>query len=200
MIQPSTRPGTIPNPATIKAESVDPLFSDEYMLAIEHAFDNEWVIGARYVYRELSTQIDDIGINPATVAWALDNGYELDDVLGRSALRFLAPDRVRWDFATPDPMVILVADDTMTTFLPESGTAQRVKVSDNQSRLMGVFAGTQNLDDPIYGVLFDQALSGFPQPPQGQRSVRTEVMPDTGRPAPPPANPAPAAAPASRSR
>ena len=29
----------------------------------------------------------------------------------------------------------------------------------------------------------DQALSGFPQPPQGQRSVRTEVMPDTGRPA-----------------
>jgi hypothetical protein len=52
-------------------------------------------------------------------------------------------------------------------------------------------------DPAIYGVLFDQALSGFPQPPQGQRSVRTEVMPDTGRPAPPPANPAPAAAPAS---
>jgi hypothetical protein len=47
-------------------------------------------------------------------------------------------------------------------------------------------------DPAIYGVLFDQALSGFPQPPQGQRSVRTEVMPDTGRPAPPPA---PAAAP-----
>jgi len=33
-------------------------------------------------------------------------------------------------------------------------------------------------EDPlIYGVLFDQALSGFPQPPSGARKVRTEVMP-----------------------
>jgi hypothetical protein len=72
--------GTVPSVATIKAEQVDPLFSDEYMIAIEHAFDNEWVVGARYTYRELTTQIDDIGINPATVAWALDNGYDLDDV------------------------------------------------------------------------------------------------------------------------
>lgn len=63
-------------------------------------------------------------------------------------------------------------------------------------------------DPAIYGVLFDQALSGFPQPPQGERSVRTDVMPDTGRPAPPPSSstsvappaptPAPAGAPATR--
>ena len=32
-------------------------------------------------------------------------------------------------------------------------------------------------DDPaIFGVLFDQALSGFPQPPRGQRTLRTEVQ------------------------
>lgn len=31
-------------------------------------------------------------------------------------------------------------------------------------------------DPAIYGVLFDQALSGFPQPPQGARRVRTEVV------------------------
>lgn len=32
-------------------------------------------------------------------------------------------------------------------------------------------------DPMIYGVLFSQALSGFPQPPSGARKVRTEVMP-----------------------
>lgn len=33
-------------------------------------------------------------------------------------------------------------------------------------------------DDPaIYGVLFSQALSGFPRPPAGSRKVRTEITP-----------------------
>ena len=36
-------------------------------------------------------------------------------------------------------------------------------------------------DDPaIYGVLFNQALSGFPRPPSGPRTIRTQVLrPDT---------------------
>ena len=52
-------------------------------------------------------------------------------------------------------------------------------------------------DPAIYGLLFEQALSGFPRPPQGQRTVSTEVLPATARRAPPPepAAPAPAAAP-----
>jgi len=47
-------------------------------------------------------------------------------------------------------------------------------------------------DDPaIYGVLFNQALSGFPQPPRGRRTIRTEVQPQSvARPAPQPATPA----------
>ncbi|WP_313069612.1 DUF4136 domain-containing protein [Melaminivora sp.] len=32
-------------------------------------------------------------------------------------------------------------------------------------------------DPAIYGILFDQALSGFPQPPAPARRVRTEVLP-----------------------
>ena len=60
--------GTVPPVDTIKAENVDPLFSDEYILGFEHAFDNDWIMGVRYVQRELSTQIDDIGINPAIVS------------------------------------------------------------------------------------------------------------------------------------
>ncbi|MBS0495554.1 MAG: DUF4136 domain-containing protein [Proteobacteria bacterium] len=49
-------------------------------------------------------------------------------------------------------------------------------------------------DPAIYGVLFDQALTGFPRPPQGQRSVSTEVLPATAQPVAPAAPAAPAAA------
>jgi hypothetical protein len=74
--------GTVPPVDTIKAENVDPLFSDEYILGLEHAFDNDWILGVRYVQRDLSTQIDDIGINPAIVAWALENGWGINDEIG----------------------------------------------------------------------------------------------------------------------
>jgi len=76
--------GTVPPVDTIKAAGVDPLFSDEYILGFEHAFDNDWVMGVRYVQRDLSTQIDDIGINPAIVSWALENGWGLYDEIAPS--------------------------------------------------------------------------------------------------------------------
>lgn len=72
--------GEIPPVEIVKAETVDPLFSDEFILGIEHVFGNDWIVGARYVRRELSTQIDDIGINHAIVDWALENGYPVDNV------------------------------------------------------------------------------------------------------------------------
>lgn len=53
--------------------------------------------------------------------------------------------------------------------------------------------------DPfIYGVLFDQALSGFPTPPSGLRKVRTEILPPPkpGADAAPAADTVPAPAPA----
>lgn len=72
--------GEIPDVATIKDEKIDPLHSDEMILGYEHSFDNGWTAGVKGIYRKLSVQIDDIGINPAIVAWAVENGYEYDDV------------------------------------------------------------------------------------------------------------------------
>jgi len=60
---------------------------------------------------------------------------------------FRAPDRVRWDFAEPEPMVVLFNDDVMTTFLPEQRRAERVKLSRRHRRFVRVLAGTQPLDD-----------------------------------------------------
>lgn len=53
-------------------------------------------------------------------------------------------------------------------------------------------------DDPaIFGILFDAALTGFPRPPQGARTVRTVIQPpqsaaSNSAPAAPAAAPAPA--------
>lgn len=51
-------------------------------------------------------------------------------------------------------------------------------------------------DDPaIFGILFDAALTGFPKPPQGTRTVRTIIQPPSSA-APAAASPAPAVVPA----
>ncbi|WP_404301501.1 DUF4136 domain-containing protein [Alicycliphilus denitrificans] len=47
-----------------------------------------------------------------------------------------------------------------------------------------VYEDVWTRDPAIYGVLFDQALTGFPQPPRGQRTVRTEMLPATAQPQP----------------
>lgn len=72
--------GTVPDVSTIKDQTIDPLKGDEFILGYQYDFDNGWRVGVNAMYRTLSTQIDDVGINHATVLWALENGYELSDV------------------------------------------------------------------------------------------------------------------------
>jgi len=71
----------------------------------------------------------------------------LEDVESSGEFLFQAPDKVRWDYRRPDPMVVVFADDTVTTFLPQQARAERVKVSKKQQRFVSVLAGTQPLDD-----------------------------------------------------
>ncbi len=60
---------------------------------------------------------------------------------------FRAPDVVRWDYNQPATMVVLFADDTVTTYHPAQSRAERIKVSNKQRRFVRVLAGTQPLDD-----------------------------------------------------
>jgi hypothetical protein len=102
--------GEIPPVEITKAENLDPLFSDEIILGFEHQFDNDWIIGVRGVRRELSTQIDDIGINHAIVAWALENGYAADDVY-----EWMDPSQHGIEYVLANPGEdITVSTDTLT--------------------------------------------------------------------------------------
>jgi hypothetical protein len=70
----------IPRLETLKDQTVDPLYSDEFILGYEHVFDTGIIFGVRGMYRELAVQIDDVSINHAIVDWAVDNGYTYEDV------------------------------------------------------------------------------------------------------------------------
>lgn len=71
----------------------------------------------------------------------------LSDVRSTGEFYFLAPDRVRWDYDQPDPMVVLFADDWVTTYHPEGRRAERVKVSSGDRRFVQALAGTLPMDD-----------------------------------------------------
>ncbi len=70
----------------------------------------------------------------------------LEPVESRGSFSFMAPDRARWDYESPDPMIVVFADDTMTTFQPRQNRAELVKISGRQRRFVRILAGTQPLD------------------------------------------------------
>lgn len=71
----------------------------------------------------------------------------LDPVTSSGSFRFLAPDRVRWDYREPERMVVVFADDTVTTYHPDQARAERVRIAAAHRRFVQSLAGTQPLDD-----------------------------------------------------
>ena len=71
----------------------------------------------------------------------------LEAVESSGVFLFRAPDLVRWDYLRPDLMVVLFDDDTVTTYHPHQGRAERLKVSGKQRSFVRVLSGMQPLDD-----------------------------------------------------
>ena len=88
----------------------------------------------------------------------------LEPVTSKGRFRFKAPDRVRWDYDTPDEMIVVFSGDTLTTFRPSDGVAERITVPKKHRRFVKVLAGTQPLDE--LKAQFSMALSdqGAPSP------------------------------------
>lgn len=71
----------------------------------------------------------------------------LEPVTSKGRFRFKAPDRVRWDYDSPDQMIVVFAGETLTTFRPDDGVAERITVPKKHRRFVRVLAGTQPLDE-----------------------------------------------------
>ena len=71
----------------------------------------------------------------------------LQPVTSKGRFRFKADDRVRWDYEAPEDMIVVFSGETLTTFRPDHGAAQRVTVPKKHRRFVRVLAGTQPLDE-----------------------------------------------------
>jgi len=67
----------------------------------------------------------------------------------KGTLIYLAPDKVRWDYETPEPMTVVYADGVLTTLHSHGGGIERLPVPRKQRRFVGILAGTVPLDDLI---------------------------------------------------
>lgn len=96
---------------------------------------------------EVSQRQKSLGSLRARFVQVKESELLAEPVEATGTLSFAAPDRVRWDYAAPQPMVIVVADGLLTTYHPELARAEVVKVSRGQRRLVGIIAGSQSLED-----------------------------------------------------
>ncbi|MBT8103874.1 MAG: carboxypeptidase regulatory-like domain-containing protein [Gammaproteobacteria bacterium] len=55
-----TSDGTVPDTSAIIDKNLEPMFQDEWILQYERELNENWTAGIRYIYRDLSSTIDDI--------------------------------------------------------------------------------------------------------------------------------------------
>lgn len=66
---------TPPDPGTVAATNLVPMYQDEFILGFQQAFGDGWTGGARGVYRSVKNGMDDFCSSQAFIDWANDNGY-----------------------------------------------------------------------------------------------------------------------------
>lgn len=67
---------TPPDPRTVSARNLKPMYQDEFILGAQMALGNDWSVGVRGIAREVRNGMDDYCGKQAFADWAEDNGYE----------------------------------------------------------------------------------------------------------------------------
>ena len=68
-----------------------------------------------------------------------------------------APDRVRWEYRTPNPISILIIDEEMTTWYRDIQQAERVSVGNQAQRVLKYLGAGSSMDDLLQ--YFDLTLT-----------------------------------------
>lgn len=64
--------GTVPDTRGVIDHTVKPMYQDEWMLAYERDFTNDWSAGIRFIYRDLKSTIEDVATFAALDAIGVD--------------------------------------------------------------------------------------------------------------------------------
>ena len=65
----------IPNPATVAATNLSPMYQDEFILGAQFEMPGDWMLGLRGISREVKAGMDDICMHKPLQRWAEENGY-----------------------------------------------------------------------------------------------------------------------------
>ncbi len=67
---------TPPDPRTVAATNLKPMYQDEYILGFQHQIGDHWSLGARGIMREVGAGMDDVCSHNGFNKWAADEGYD----------------------------------------------------------------------------------------------------------------------------
>ncbi|MET0321489.1 MAG: TonB-dependent receptor [Duganella sp.] len=68
--------GEAGDPRSVVDPDIKPMFQDEFILGIQQALGNRWVVGGKLTYRKLKSVMDDMCNGTGAADWALANGYD----------------------------------------------------------------------------------------------------------------------------
>ena len=84
---------TAPNPATVAAANLSPMYQDEYILGMQKQLNENWNIGVRGIKRKIKDGFDDTCTHQALADWAADNGYTNYDYNTAASCYLINPGR-----------------------------------------------------------------------------------------------------------
>jgi hypothetical protein len=69
---------TPPDPRTVAATNLEPMYQDEYILGFQKQLTANWTMGVRGIYRDVKSGMDDTCSHNGFNQWAADNGFVSD--------------------------------------------------------------------------------------------------------------------------
>ncbi len=104
------------------------------------------------------------------------NALLLEPVVSHGTFRYVAPDQVRWDYEQPEEMVVVFADDLLTTYYPQERRAERAQIGSRQKRFVRFLGGTQPLDELMKQFQMQFADPGAPDPYQIELTPMSRML------------------------
>ena len=71
----------------------------------------------------------------------------VEPVESRGVFSYAAPDRVRWEYQSPDPISMLITGDEMTTWYKDIEQAERVQVGRHSQRILKYLGAGSTMND-----------------------------------------------------
>ncbi|MDX1500949.1 MAG: outer membrane lipoprotein carrier protein LolA [Thermoanaerobaculia bacterium] len=96
----------------------------------------------------------------------------LEPLEARGSFSYAAPDRVRWEYETPDPISLLVIDGEMTTWYRDLGQAEKISVGRQAEKILDFLGAGSNVETLL--TYFDAHLA---HTPETDAPFRLELIP-----------------------